>query len=127
MASPSAEYLVSLQDGRVKAAGTINEALKLDPKLFSEKAVDEGNVEIAKDIDVVEGTPDDAAADEKPPSKPAADGKLIMAEEKQEGRVSRRAIALLVNSLGGWGFWVSSKASFSVKKNGTRSSWRKMK
>lgn len=61
-----------------------------------------GNVELAQDIDVVEGSP----GDEKP-VKPVADGKLILAEEKSEGRVSRQAIALVVKSLGGFWFWVS--------------------
>jgi hypothetical protein len=61
----------------------------------------EGNEEIANDIDAVEGPP----GDEKP-ARPVSDGKLILAEEKAQGRVSRQAIQLLVNSLGGVWFWV---------------------
>jgi energy-coupling factor transporter ATP-binding protein EcfA2 len=113
-------------DGRVKTSGSINETLKADPKLFVEEKTDEGtfhppsllrarrsfvdstlltllgNEEIANDVDAVEGPP----GDEKP-ARPVSDGKLILAEEKAQGRVSRQAIQLLVNSLGGFWFWVS--------------------
>lgn len=101
MAGPAADFLVTLQDGRVKAQGSVNEVLKTDPALFVEEKLDEGNAEIAAEIDALEG-PVDAPA-EKPVAK---DGKLVLAEEKAEGRVSRQAINLLISSLGGWVFWI---------------------
>ncbi|KAL7413558.1 P-loop containing nucleoside triphosphate hydrolase protein [Mrakia frigida] len=101
MAGPAADFLVTLQDGRVKAQGSVNEVLKTDPALFVEEKVDEGKAEIAAEIDALEGPVD--AVVEKPVAK---DGKLVLAEEKAEGRVSRQAINLLISSLGGWIFWL---------------------
>jgi ABC-type multidrug transport system fused ATPase/permease subunit len=52
-------------------------------------------------MDAVEGTP----GDKKLP-RPVLDGKLILAEEKAQGRMSRQAVQLFVTSLGGVWFWV---------------------
>jgi len=42
MAGPAADFLITLQDGRVKAQGSVNEVLKTDPALFVEEKTDEG-------------------------------------------------------------------------------------
>jgi hypothetical protein len=101
MVSDQAAFLVSMQDGRVKTQGSVNDTLKQDPKLFIEDKIDESNQEAAEAIEVVEGAPDAI-----PDVKPTKDGKLVLAEEKAEGRVSRKAIKLLITSLGGPIFWI---------------------
>ena len=105
MAQPIADYLVSLDNGQVKAQGTVSEALRADPKLFIEAKVDEGKEEMAEEIDAVEGPVD---------AKPSAEGKLILAEEKAEGHLSLSALKLLCTSLGGPIFWVTILIAFAA-------------
>jgi hypothetical protein len=52
-------------------------------------------------MDVVEGPPG-----EMKPARAVSDGKLIVAEDKAQGHMSRQAIQLFVSSLGGIWFWV---------------------
>jgi ABC-type glutathione transport system ATPase component len=105
MAQPIADYIVSLENGQVKAQGSVTEALRADPKLFREAKADEGKEEMAGEIEAVEGPVD---------AKPSSDGKLILAEEKAEGHLSLSALKLLCDSLGGPIFWVTILIAFAA-------------
>ncbi len=90
MASPLADYVVSLgQDGRIASRGTVSDALEKDEMLAKELA--EGAQAIKEDEKKIDGEEPDQAAKQ-------ADGKLILAEEIAEGRVSwdaRKRVFLL--------------------------------
>jgi ABC-type nitrate/sulfonate/bicarbonate transport system ATPase subunit len=88
-----ADYLVTLEDGRVKSHGSISELKRVESSLFKEAEPEEPEKAVAAEIEAVEG-PIDATLVER-----ASDGKLVMAEEKAEGRMSKRAFMLLFSSL----------------------------
>ncbi|KAF5336910.1 hypothetical protein D9611_003444 [Ephemerocybe angulata] len=91
LTKPIAEYVVSMgSDGRVLSHGPVSEALKLDKKLEKELRVD---AELTKKAD------DEVEAHEDV-NKPA-DGKLIVAEEVEEGHVSWSALKMFFEGLGG--------------------------
>ncbi|EKM56944.1 uncharacterized protein PHACADRAFT_254352 [Phanerochaete carnosa HHB-10118-sp] len=105
MASPLAEFVVSLQDGHIVGQGSVSDALKgvqLEEELKHE--------EEAIELDEVE----DAAIDSPDPADPGApemkkDGKLVVAEEIAVGHVSWVAFKLFLVGLGGrfpFLFWV---------------------
>lgn len=80
MVSPIADFVVSLgTDGTVSSQGSVSDALAKDSKLLQEAA---------KDQEVLEKTEEevDGVAPEGKPKE--AEGKLIMAEEVEEGHVS---------------------------------------
>ncbi|KAG6866018.1 hypothetical protein C0991_009426 [Blastosporella zonata] len=94
MARPIAGYVVSMAiDGTIHTRGTISEALSKDSLLAEELAEEEAV--IAK----VEGEIDYPAPVDETRSK--SDGKLIVAEEIQEGHISWAAIKLYFSGLGG--------------------------
>ena len=80
MASPLADFVVSLgTDGRIATQGNINDALKKNKALAKEVKHEEEAAELDETEERVEGT----AEDKK--------GKLVLAEEIEEGHVSREA------------------------------------
>jgi hypothetical protein len=84
LARPIAHFVVTFgANGRVKSQGSIAELTKPSGALASQIRKDQ------KALDKVEQEVDTPAAPENPVSK--ADGKLIVAEEIQEGHVSTTA------------------------------------
>lgn len=70
--------MVAIKEGRIESQGTVLEALGKDSAL-----AEEAN----KEQQIIDKT--DEEVDEKPPAEETkADGKLIVAEEIQEGHVS---------------------------------------
>ncbi|OSD04422.1 multidrug resistance-associated ABC transporter [Trametes coccinea BRFM310] len=104
MASPIADHVVSLgTDGRIASQGTLSKVLAKDEKLLAELSEEEKELKKA-DAEVDHVDPDDEAAPKK------ADGKLVVAEEIAEGRVSWPALRLYLSSMGGthaFIFWLS--------------------
>jgi ABC-type transport system involved in cytochrome bd biosynthesis fused ATPase/permease subunit len=86
MTADIADYVVSLGvDGRVRAKGTVEEALKRDSKLKKEVAQEEKELKKAEK----EKSGEVAAEPEgEAPQAGEGDGKLIMKEEVAEGHVS---------------------------------------
>ncbi|CAK5280078.1 unnamed protein product [Mycena citricolor] len=92
LAKPIAEYVVTMSiDGQVHSHGPIEQELATDEILAEELKKDEEAV--AKADEQVDGEP---AAEAKKP-----DGKLIVAEEIEEGHVSWDALKLYFNGMGG--------------------------
>jgi ABC-type glutathione transport system ATPase component len=87
MTAGIADYVVSLGvDGRVRAKGSVEEALKRDSKLKKEVAQEEKEL---KKAEKEEKSGDVAAEPEgEAPQAGQGDGKLIMKEEVAEGHVS---------------------------------------
>lgn len=87
MASPIADFVVSLRDGRIVSQGTVSDALESDKKLAEEFKHDEKALELdeSEDLELEDST--DAAAI---PAK-GAEGKLVVAEEIAIGHVSWHA------------------------------------
>jgi hypothetical protein len=80
LASTVAQYVVSFgKGGRILSQGSISDALKINPALAEDSAAEQGLADKA----------DGSNSDPKPSQ--AAGGKLIVAEEMQEGHVSRDA------------------------------------
>ncbi|KAH6916807.1 ATP-binding cassette transporter [Coprinopsis sp. MPI-PUGE-AT-0042] len=91
LASTVAQFVVSFGgDGKILSQGSISDALKNNKALAEEFETDQ---ELAQKAD------DEVDPDPKP-SQPA-DGKLIVAEEMQEGHVSWDALKMYFSSLGG--------------------------
>ncbi|KAH6916785.1 ATP-binding cassette transporter [Coprinopsis sp. MPI-PUGE-AT-0042] len=91
LASTVAQFVVSFGgDGKILSQGSISDALKNNKALVEEV---EAKQELAK-------TADDEVDPDPNPSQPA-DGKLIVAEEMQEGHVSWDALKMYFSSLGG--------------------------
>ncbi|KAJ7501621.1 hypothetical protein B0H11DRAFT_2275231 [Mycena galericulata] len=91
IAKPIASYVVSMGlDGHVHSHGSISEALATD-EIFAE--------ELKKDEQVLDKK--EAEIDTLPATETKADGKLIMAEEIEEGHVSWHALKLYLQGLGG--------------------------
>ena len=81
LAARVANFVVTLEeDGRIRSAGPIEEVILADEEL--EEAVKEDTTEVKSRVLPTESKPEE--------KKPAA--KLIQAEEKSEGRISRRAL-----------------------------------
>ncbi|KAF5384757.1 hypothetical protein D9757_006267 [Collybiopsis confluens] len=95
-----AEFVVAMKDGRIESQGTVSEALSNDPVLADEES---------KDQQIIDKT--DEEVDVHPPAgESKGDGKLIMAEEIQEGHVSWSAVKMYLTSMGGeysWTFFVT--------------------
>ncbi|KAF7325835.1 ATP-binding cassette transporter [Mycena kentingensis (nom. inval.)] len=98
LATPIADFVVTLgSNGRIKSQGTVAEALKRDSTFAREVVAEAEALEEVVD-------PDAAPAESKPDEK---DGKLILAEEMQLGRVGWNAIALYLKGLGGFWFYLT--------------------
>ncbi|KAJ6574743.1 P-loop containing nucleoside triphosphate hydrolase protein [Mycena capillaripes] len=92
MAKPIANYVISMGvDGNIHSHGSITEALATDEVLAEELSKDQDVLD--KKVDEIDAPP--AAAEKK------ADGKLIVAEEVEEGHVSWDALKLYFKGLGG--------------------------
>src|ERR1700676_2078455 len=93
MASPVAHFVVSLGiDGRIVSQGSMSDTLARDRDFVKEVNEDEDAIKKAAD----EIDPTDS---KKVVAK--GDGKLIVAEEIQEGHVSWQALKLFFAGLGG--------------------------
>lgn len=79
-----ADFVVSLRDGRIMSQGSFGDALSKDEELVEEYKHDEEAIELDKTeaAELSEGVDDVTAT--VLPSK----GKLVVAEEKEEGDVS---------------------------------------
>ena len=85
MASPLAEYVVSLgSDGHIASHGSVSAVLSSDVALAKE-------VEREKEQELLEEDSDEADAEEAKDGKEKKDGKLVVAEEIELGRVSRKS------------------------------------
>ncbi|KAJ7274255.1 P-loop containing nucleoside triphosphate hydrolase protein [Mycena rebaudengoi] len=94
LARPIAHFVVTFgADGRVKSQGSIAELTKSSGALASRIRKDQ------QALDKVQQEVDTPAALEKP--VPKADGKLIVAEEIQEGHVSAAAVKMYLLSMAG--------------------------
>ncbi|KAI4529011.1 P-loop containing nucleoside triphosphate hydrolase protein [Schizophyllum commune Loenen D] len=90
-----ANFVVSLGvDGRIAAQGTVQEVLAHEPELAVEAEKEEADIKKVEDI---EGQPEVPPAEEEAKS----DGKLIVAEEVEEGHISWKALKLYLAGLGG--------------------------
>lgn len=79
MASPIADFVVSLSDGRIVSQGSVSDALRKDARLVEEVKHEEEAIELEEDVESAEA----ADAEAKP-----KDGKLTVAEEIAVGHVS---------------------------------------
>ncbi|KAF7978858.1 hypothetical protein HWV62_44329 [Athelia sp. TMB] len=94
MASPIANFVVSLGiDGTVLSQGSVSDALAQNKSLVTEVVEDKKAMEKADQE--IDSTADPKAVGAKP------DGKLIVAEEINEGHVSWGALKLFFTGLGG--------------------------
>ncbi|KAJ7042608.1 hypothetical protein C8F04DRAFT_1252025 [Mycena alexandri] len=92
MAKPVAKHVVSMGvDGHIHSHGSISEALATDEVLAEELSKDQEVLD--KKVDEVDAAPVE--------EKKAADGKLIVAEEVEEGHVSWDALKLYFKGMGG--------------------------
>lgn len=95
MGSEVADFIISLgPNGQVISQGSIDDALRSNPKLQAE-------VEKEKENQATEVLEDPEAAEKS--QKP--DGKLMVAEEVALGRIGWPALRLFLLALGGPGFW----------------------
>jgi len=85
MASPIASFVVSLHNGHVHSSGTVSEVLKFDKTIAAE---------VKKDLEELEKA--DEQVDEPNAEDSKAAGKLIVAEEMQEGHVSWAACSSIL-------------------------------
>ncbi|KAJ6519437.1 hypothetical protein C8R45DRAFT_1066135 [Mycena sanguinolenta] len=91
MAKPVASYVVSMGlDGHIHSHGSISEALATDEILAEE---------LSKDQEVLDKKTDEV--DAPPVGDKKADGKLIVAEEVEEGHISWDSLKLYFKGLGG--------------------------
>ncbi|KAJ7461841.1 hypothetical protein B0H11DRAFT_117745 [Mycena galericulata] len=95
LAAPIADFTISIGlNGRILSQGSVAEALRHDIAL-----ADEANA----DLQVMEQAVDPGPVEVKTETK--ADGKLILAEEVQLGRVKWSAVGLYLHGLGGVRFY----------------------
>ena len=88
MASPIADFVISLHDGHITSQGSIKDALKVDRELAEEFKHDEEAIELDDNEELEIGDRIDSVSE---PAKAGADGKLIVAEEIAVGHVSWKA------------------------------------
>lgn len=81
MASPLADFVVSLgTDGQIASQGSVSDALAKNSELAEEVKQEEEAIELDENENEAEDAPADDAA-----------GKLVLAEEIEEGHVSKAA------------------------------------
>lgn len=88
MASPLANFVISLHDGHVVSQGSIKDALSRDKALAEEFEQDKEAIKMDENEEVEAAEP----AELDTPAK-TGDGKLVVAEEIAEGHVSWKACA----------------------------------
>lgn len=86
MASPLADFVISLADGHIVSQGSVSDALKKDDKLAEEFKHEEEALELEEN----EEAEASGSADPSAPAK-AKEGKLVVAEEIAVGHVSWEA------------------------------------
>lgn len=92
MAKPVAKHVISMGvDGHIHSHGSIAEALATDEVLAEELSKDQDVLD--KKVDEIDTAPVE--------EKKAPDGKLIVAEEVEEGHVSWDALKLYFKGMGG--------------------------
>lgn len=102
MTSPIADFVVSLgKDGRIVSQGSLSAALKLNKALSTEVREEEKLLERGEEVDSQGPT--------LPNNK--GSGKLIVAEEISEGRVSRSACKFLLITATDFAHFVETKCS----------------
>ncbi|KAF9016393.1 hypothetical protein BDZ89DRAFT_1094518 [Hymenopellis radicata] len=104
LTQPVADFVVSVKDGRISAHGSASDVLGKTQSLKDEATKDEQSLEKgAQEID--------GPADKK------SSGKLIVAEEMEEGHVGWPALRLYFNAMGGnhvWMFFLSVIGGFTI-------------
>ncbi|KAF9017850.1 hypothetical protein BDZ89DRAFT_1094212 [Hymenopellis radicata] len=95
MAQPIADFVVSLKDGRIASQGTMSTALAQNKALLKEAREDAEA--ISRDAEDVNADDED----DEEESEKKSDGKLIVAEEIQEGHLSWASLKLYLSALGG--------------------------
>ncbi|KAJ7082396.1 P-loop containing nucleoside triphosphate hydrolase protein [Mycena belliarum] len=96
LVAPIAEFTVAVGlNGRILSQGSVKDALQRSAVLADEARAD---------LEVLEQAAEGQSADLAPKSE-TAEGKLILAEEVQLGRVKWSAVALYLSGLGGVGFY----------------------
>ena len=91
MASPIAEFVVSLSDGHVVSQGSIVDALREDNDLVEEYKHDREAMQLDEAEEVIDSF--DSVGSAKPAVAPK-DGKIVVAEEIAFGHVSWKACEL---------------------------------
>ncbi|KAJ3985397.1 hypothetical protein F5890DRAFT_1510435 [Lentinula detonsa] len=92
---PIAGFVVAIKEGRIESQGTVLEALGRDSVLAEEARKEQQVIDKA----------DDRVDQELPVQEPKTDGKLIVAEEIQEGHVNWSAVKMYLTSMGGQYSW----------------------
>ena len=88
MASPLAEYIVSMSsDGHISSHGSVSAVLLTDSALAEE-------VEREKKLELLEEDSDKMDPEDSKDGKETKDGKLVVAEEIELGHVSRKSCEL---------------------------------
>ncbi|KAI3622081.1 atp-binding cassette transporter [Moniliophthora roreri] len=95
MARPIAGFVVSLKDGRIASQGTMSEALDHSLALKEEAKRDQEAIDRVRE-----------EVDAKAPTETEANGRLIVAEEIEEGHVSWPAVKMYLKGMGGTHSWV---------------------
>ncbi|KZV98610.1 P-loop containing nucleoside triphosphate hydrolase protein [Exidia glandulosa HHB12029] len=105
LVADTAEYVAVLGlDGCVRARGSITEVLSKDETLLAAEVSDVPSESAHEAPLIDEAIPDHIHAEKE--VRPHEDGKLIAAEEIDEGHVSKAALGLYMYSLGGVAFWI---------------------
>ena len=89
VASPLAQFVVSLSVGHIVSKGSVSDALKKDSKLAEEYKHDEETMELDETEDDTADSTD--LADPPKPVNIRKDGKLVVAEEIATGFISWNA------------------------------------
>ncbi|KAJ4000261.1 hypothetical protein F5050DRAFT_1804229 [Lentinula boryana] len=92
---PIAGFVVAIKEGRIESQGTVLEALGRDSVLAEEARKGQQVIDKA----------DDKVDEQLPVEEPKTDGKLIVAEEIQEGHVNWSAVKMYLTSMGGQYSW----------------------
>ncbi|GJE86639.1 multidrug resistance-associated ABC transporter [Phanerochaete sordida] len=98
LASPLAEFVVSLQDGNIASQGSASEVLDMIPELQEEMKHEQEAIQLDEAEDAVVTDTSRLDVSSTPDTKT---GKLVVAEEIALGRISWAAFKLLLVGLGG--------------------------
>ncbi|KAJ3760576.1 hypothetical protein EV360DRAFT_81041 [Lentinula raphanica] len=98
---PIAGFVVAIKDGRIESQGTVSEALRRDSALAEEAR---------REQQVIDKSDSGVVPDQPPVKEHKTDGKLIVAEEIQEGHVKHDTVKMYLTSMGGrysWTFFLA--------------------